>query len=77
MRHILLTKGLLQAHSVKVYDARVAHRLKDPYLVQKIGGAVAVVDSGDGCAFADDLDGNPLCKSGTLKPSLTSLRKVI
>ena len=47
MRHILLTKGLLQAHSV-------VHRLKDPYLVQKIGGAVAVIEGGDDCAFADD-----------------------
>ena len=38
----------------------MAHRLKDPYLVQHAGGAVAAIEVGDNCALADDLGGNPV-----------------
>ena len=42
-------------HILQVYDARVLHRLKDPYLVQHVGGAVAAVEGGDDWQLADDL----------------------
>ena len=48
----------------------MVHRLKDPYLVQHVGGAVVAVEGGDDCALADNLDG----QSGTLKSSLISLQ---
>ena len=47
-------------HILQVYNAREVHRLKDPYLVQHIGGAVAVVEGGDICVLARDLNGNPV-----------------
>ena len=53
LRHIKIENYLVQ-----VYDARVVHRLKDPYLVPHVAGAVDAVEGGD--ALADDLDGNPV-----------------
>ena len=43
---------------LQVYDARVVQGLKDLYLFQHIGGAVAAVEGGDD--VADDLVGNPV-----------------
>ena len=37
-------------HIFQAYETRVVHQLKDPCLVQHIGGAVAAVEGGDGCA---------------------------
>ena len=59
-------------HIFQVYDARVVHQLKDPCLVQHIGGAVAAAEGGDGCAHIPVILIETLCKSKTLKPSLTS-----
>ena len=47
-------------HILEAYDARVVHQLKDPYLVQHVGGAVAVVEGGDDCALESDLYSNPV-----------------
>ena len=47
-------------HILQSCDARVVHRLKDPYLLQHVGGAVAAFEGGDNCALASDLDGDPV-----------------
>ena len=59
VQHVEEEIGLVD-HIFQVYDARVVHRLKDPYLVQHVGGAVVAVEGADDCALASDLDGNPV-----------------
>ena len=47
-------------------------QLKDSYLVQHFGGAVAAVEGGDDCALASEIDGNPV-QVWHPDPILTSL----
>ena len=54
-------------HIFQAYDARVVHQLKDPCLVQHIGGVVAAVEGGDGFAHIQVILIETLWKSETLK----------
>ena len=50
-------------HILTAYDAWVVHQLKDPYLVQNVGGPIAAVAAVEGCdnsALKVDLDCNPV-----------------
>ena len=47
--------GQCAQHDEEAYDAQVFRRMKDLYLAQHIGGGVATVKGGDGCALSHDL----------------------